>query len=302
MIPTVDRVESLFHVIEACTKLKDPPLAAIVCESGGGRISEEFKKRLRSIQHVSLVNSEKRSSALQRNLLISNWLSNYPDVEFGLFLDDDTIPSIDYASRLLEILQRNPDVGGVSGTTAKQTRFRANSALVKIVARSFCLDGKPGSILRSGINVPIDPNEIEPVEVDWLFGCTMWRRDAIAQSRFPIEWMGYAIGEDVAFSMCVGKRWRLLVDPHAKLYSYIESQARSKWQSSYNELVHRHWIVKNRSDFRMVDTALFYWSVVGVTVYRLFMFMRRPSSITIAELKGTLIWIVSRTKSIEAHQ
>jgi hypothetical protein len=54
--------------------------------------------------------------------------------------------------------------------------------------------------------------------VEFLSGCNMaYRRAVLDELRFDERLSGYALGEDLAFSYAVSRRWRLVLTPAARL-------------------------------------------------------------------------------------
>ena len=275
MIPTVDRVDQLLGVIRALESQEVRPSKILVCDSSyeGNCTIEELESVTSS--PITLVHSPIKSSAVQRNVLLDLWHSDYQEIDFGLFLDDDTVPSDNYSSSLLEVLLSHPTVGGVSGVTVltssppeKPSHFEYG------ILRVFCLTGKPGSLLRSGINVGPNASWTHDVRCEWLFACSMWRREATQSVRFPNDWMGYAIAEDVYFSSQIARNWALIVAPKATLS--IDNWGPSITVPSLfrDEVVHRYRIVCDRPNQKFMDLVKFYWSNFGLLMLTSIAYLR----------------------------
>ena len=265
MIPTVDRTDKLLKVIQALNSQKVRPSRIMVCDSSSERSCKIEDLECLTSSPIDLIHSPIKSSAIQRNVLLDLWHADHREIDFGLFLDDDTIPSDNYSSSLLEVLISLPTVGGVSGVTISTfSPPRKTSSLEQGVLRMLCLTGKPGSLLRSGINVGPDASWTNYVRCDWLFACSMWRREATQTTRFPNDWMGYAIAEDVYFSTQISRNWTLIVVPKATLL--IDKYGPSITNPSLfrDEVVHRYRIVCDRPNQKFTDLIKFYWSNFGL--------------------------------------
>lgn len=265
MIPTVDRIHKLLKVIQALNSQEVRPSRIMVCDSSSERSCKIEDLECLTSSPIDLIHSPIKSSAIQRNVLLNQWHADYREIDFGLFLDDDTVPSNNYSSSLLEVLISNPTVGGVSGVTISTTTPpQKTSCLEQGVLRTFFLTGNPGSLLRSGINVGPDASWTHNVRCDWLFACSMWRREATQTTRFPNDWMGYAIAEDVYFSSQISRNWTLIVVPKATLL--IDNYGPSITNPSLfrDEVVHRYRIVRDRPNRKFTDLVKFYWSNFGL--------------------------------------
>jgi len=275
MIPTVDRIHELLKVIQALNSQEVRPSRILVCDS-----SSELSCKIEDLEcltssPIDLIHSPIKSSAVQRNVLLDRWHADYREIDFGLFLDDDTLPSDNYSSSLLEVLISQPTVGGVSGVTTLNTSPpQKTSCLEQGVLSLFFLTGKPGSLLRSGINVGPDASWTNYVRCDWLFACSMWRREATKSTRFPNDWMGYAIAEDVYFSSQISRDWTLIVVPKATLLIDKNGPSITNPSLFRDEVVHRYRIVCDRPDKKSMDLFKFYWSNLGVLMLTFLAYLR----------------------------
>lgn len=293
MIPTVDRIHELLKVIRALNSQEVRPSRILVCDS-----SSEFSCKIEDLEcltssPIDLIHSPIKSSAVQRNVLLDRWHADYREIDFGLFLDDDTVPSDNYSSLLLEVLISHPTVGGVSGVTTLSTSPpQKTSCLEQGVLRSFFLTGKPGSLLRSGINVGPDASWTNYVRCDWLFACSMWRREATETIRFPNDWMGYAIAEDVYFSSQISRDWTLFVVPKATLL--IDKYGPSITNPSLfrDEVVHRYRIVCDRPNKKTMDLFKFYWSNFGLLILTFLAYLRTRDRHFLDRLVGVAIGLL----------
>jgi glycosyltransferase involved in cell wall biosynthesis len=62
--------------------------------------------------------------------------------------------------------------------------------------------------------------------VDFLRGIAFYRREVFEQDRYSDFFTGYGFGEDVYFSLLLGRRWRLMVDGEAYSYHLQSPSAR----------------------------------------------------------------------------
>lgn len=173
------------------------------------------------------------------------------------FVDDDTLITPSY----IEAIRRefaDEAVGGVGGVMSNAPEPRPS-----LSARFFLLDSRrPGAVLSSGRNI-LATGIAEACDVQWLSGCAMsFRRRVLATEPFDEELGGYCMGEDVEYSLRVGRRWRLRVTPAAVLEHRTSPVNRmSPVRYSAAEMVARYRRVRRYG--RRIDIAWFWWSAVG---------------------------------------
>lgn len=290
MIPTLNRVESLTNVVSEILCQNVPATSILICDSSNQAIHDSLVRQINELgtSQIKVLHTQIQSSALQRNLLLEEWLESHRDCTYGLFIDDDTVPRRDYACRLMTLLEINGLVGGVSGVTrTAQYNSKPTRMFERFLLKCFQLDGSPGTLLRSGINVGPSPTWSTPQEVEWLFGCSMWRRSAVLGTRFPETWMGYAIGEDVYFSTQVSRSWVLVTDPSAHLIIDQAGASSSRRETFKFEVIHRFQIVRDRPHRRNSDFLLYSWSIFGVLLLSGFAYLRTRRQIFLERVLGT---------------
>ena len=204
--------------------------------------------------------TEIKSAATQRNLGVVN--SNLEDVQFLLFLDDDTRPSSDYVPRLMNVLKSTQEVVGCSGVTLP--RAKPYSGWKSLYYRLFLISGnKGGRLLKSGTNVPVLYNQNGIFKVDWLFGCAMWRTEIFNHVMYSDNLPGGALGDDVIFSTRAGFYGDLFVDTGAVLDHFLSPTNRpSPHVSECRNVRNRYEVVKQLNGY-LVPRLAFWWFIVG---------------------------------------
>lgn len=137
--------------------------------------------------------------------------------EIILFLDDDVLLEPEYSAAILDLFAEDAaqTLGGVTG--ALRVEYAPG---VERFLRFFGMDGRrPGALLPSGFGVLVREGRLSaPGPVEWLSGCNMaYRRAVFAEFHFDQRLGSYGWGEDRDFSVRVGRKWRLLATPHARL-------------------------------------------------------------------------------------
>ncbi len=123
--------------------------------------------------------------------------------------------------------------------------------------------------MSSGFNYdPYDPG-MKLTYTDWLSGgVTVWRSNIFQEYSFDEWFSGYGAYEDVDFSYRVGKKYRLAVNPCAKVqHLYMDTQKKANnYRIGKKEALNRLYFVKKhrelsvfRSLWASVGESLSYW-------------------------------------------
>lgn len=153
------------------------------------------------------------------------------------FLDDDVEIGADYFHHVLRAFNADPSVVGVGGMV-----LGASPGIPSLGSRLGLRNSlKKGRVLRSGFNVGcFDLSLLATVE--WLPGCSMsYRTSALDGQMFDERRRGYSTGEDVDFSMRVGKKGVLLHVPAARLVHHQSPKNRAKLPAIVASAVHSRW-------------------------------------------------------------
>ena len=157
----------------------------------------------------------------------------YAAEPFILFMDDDILFEPECLARLWGALNSNPELGGVNAMITNQ-RYSPPGRLTRKLLT--CLHGRrlasyAGRCVGPAFNLlPEDrPDLPEVVTVDWLnLGCTLYRREAMPDPPFPDTFTGYSMGEDLALSLTVGRRWRLANARARPVFTTTASRERTR--------------------------------------------------------------------------
>src|SRR5581483_219754 len=146
------------------------------------------------------------------------------------FLDDDVTVDENFAANVMRAFEQPGmrDVGGLTGYdllhygTPLSLRYRVRRML------GYYPDRRPGALGLCGCTVPLSSEA--PFSgfrtVGWLPGfCMIYRRDAILVMRFDERLPAYG-AEDAAFSMAVGRRWRLVLWGDLRLRHHADPTSR----------------------------------------------------------------------------
>jgi GT2 family glycosyltransferase len=269
IIPTRDRPAYLTQTISALERQEHPADRIVIVDASDSERGEEVSATCaRRLIPITVLKAHVPSLTGQRNQGIDHVLDTMRDVRIVQFMDDDVLPAPDYLGKVARILAADlsKSIGGVSGVT-EHVSSRA-SARYEAFMRLFLLHGgRPGTMRASGINVPVSREAKELVEGDWLIGCSAYRVEVLRRLRFWEGQHGYVLFEDVEFSVRVARRWRLVVDPSARLW---HAQASTHDQDLYllarQFIRNRHHVVSRCLPTRGRHLA-YWWSTLGYFLF-----------------------------------
>jgi glycosyltransferase involved in cell wall biosynthesis len=184
------------------------------------------------------------------------------------FLDDDVVLEPGYLDAIAELFEVDPGLGGAEGTVA-MAPLRGRRRLANAFRRVFLMNalGRSRGVKRSGF-VAYDawPRTVQLVTS--LVGCNMtYRREVFRRFRFD-EWFdGYGLCEDQDFSWRVGRVWRLVQTPHARLEHRLSPVERAKLPALHEMTTVNHWyFVQKNLPPGVLTWLAFCWSELGELV------------------------------------
>lgn len=266
VIATRNRSEFLVQVIDALVKQSEPPLIVVIADASD---QEEFQANQRIISRCGLdikhLFSPVRSLTHQKNMAVRVVLSQL-STRFIQVLDDDTIPDSAHLATLRNTLYSNPDAVGASGITIPRWTRPNKPAPIRAAFRICGLDSRiHGQVTGAGIGIPVDTSLPEVQESQWLFGCSMWRREVFLLLHYAPDFLGSGLFEDLEFSTRARHFGRLLVDPSATLlHRMAESGRPDSFLYSYRFIRNRRRVIHNLRTKRSL--LLFPLSIVLQTI------------------------------------
>ena len=145
------------------------------------------------------------------------------------FLDDDAILAPDYFQQLLPVFL-NVEIGAAAGLVIEPDRHE--SALRKKLFRFFYAgpfrQDRDGQFSHQSAGLHL---------TNTLPGVGAYRRHIFDEFVFDENLLGPAIGEDVDFSYRVGRRWRMVIEPSAKVYHYPSPDERLDMRANFSHKV-----------------------------------------------------------------
>ena len=150
-----------------------------------------------------------------------------------LFFDDDVRLLPDYIERVLEVYERDPNgqVGGVGGFVVNTKRMTLPRLFRYALDLGFGISGlREGRVLRSGFCTDFGETPFpltDRATVEFLPGAAFsFRREVFEHYAFRPGFRDVALGEDKDFTVRVGRRYRLVLQPAARIFHYESGRMR----------------------------------------------------------------------------
>jgi GT2 family glycosyltransferase len=231
VICTRNRIDDVKRCLASVEAARYVPGRILVVDSSDGRETEEYCAQ--SDVPITYIRAP-RGLTIQRNIALAEVRE-----EIVHFVDDDVEVEPDYFRELIQVLRDSPHAAGVGGAMAGAGASRP-ALIQRLILKSSL---RPGLVLRSGYNTGCY-NSPNPINVDWLPGCSMsFRMSAICGLKFDERRKGYAPGEDVDFGLKALERGPLLYTPTARLTHHLSPTNRADLPEMVRASVHSRWIL-----------------------------------------------------------
>ncbi|MEP7305888.1 MAG: glycosyltransferase family 2 protein [Acidobacteriota bacterium] len=249
VIATCHRAQALSRTLASLLAQDALPAELFVVDAsvdGATRLEvEALAAKLSDRCAVRWMLAEASGAAAQRNQGVI--VATQP---FVWFFDDDIIFEPHCVARLWRAINADPSIGGVNATITNQGYHSPGP-----ISRTLftLLDGRrrrsfAGRVIGPAVNLlPEDrPDLPDAVPVEWLnTGCTIYRRSALPKPPFDPIFSGYSMMEDLALSLRVGRKWRLV---NARTARIVHDSQPSEHKSDVGamakmELVNRYYVM-----------------------------------------------------------
>jgi GT2 family glycosyltransferase len=222
VIPTKNRPAALSHAIASLLASSFVPNEFVIVDASDSEESAIAVRRLFDAitagTGVIMQRALRAGAAAQRNQAVAQASNKYV-----LFCDDDIICEPDCIERLWAALAKDNEIGGANAMIMNQSYSRPGKLLRTVLAAL----GEPengsyaGRIVGPAINfLPQDGTDMPAtMPVQWLnTTCTLYRRDLLPDPPFDLFFTDYSLREDVALSLRVGARAKLVNVPAARIF------------------------------------------------------------------------------------
>lgn len=276
ILPTCNRHEILQRTLESLNEQNHFPQELIIVDASDDYNLIEFIVRAINLQSdVIHIKARKKGSASQRNEGME-----HSNNQYIFFFDDDIIFEDGCIKELWTQIQNNDDCGGISANITNQ-HFNTPSLFSKIyywILGADLTKPLPGKCIGAAITFlpEYNPNFKGCTEMDWLHtGCTLYRKSALPNPVFDNHFTGYSLMEDLALSLRVAKKWKLLNSSKARIF-HDSQQSLEKTnikRMAEMDLANRYYIMKNiqnKNGFKIFSQLLIQQFLGGLTSKEIF--------------------------------
>jgi len=271
VICTYKRAASLQRFLDSLAVQDEQPDQLIIVDASPTDETEQMLRAYANIEALAdnmlyfRVGEPLKGLPRQRNFAL-RWVTT----DLVAFFDDDIVLLPNCLKEMVQAHRSSREQVAGIGAFAQSEIWPPGSIPLWRVRRLLRMmpDLKPGRYHRSGVSTPWDllaPTE-EMIEGDWLSGCAMMWKTAIAQELgFNERFQGYALGEDLDFSLRARGKGKLLVVGKAHVLHLYEMSGRPDhfswgYMAIYNRYnIHRRLL----PDRTWRDTAwfIYVWTV-----------------------------------------
>ncbi len=251
ILPTRHRAPLLRRFLESLHAQSVLPAEIVVCDASEDGATASVVSDARSAWKDERITwrylrADRAGLAPQRNQAVAAATQRY-----AWFLDDDVILEPACCEMMQRTLEAHEDVGGVTATITNQG-YTAPGKFVRRLMRWFENGAErptyAGACVGPGYTfMPDTSQDIAPLSrVEWLIGCcSMYRKSLLPEPAVPDHFEQGALGEDLAASLSVGQRSRLLHVRDARCYhdSQGGSHKRSRRALADQGLRNRYYIM-----------------------------------------------------------
>jgi len=234
--------------------------------------------------------------------------------ELLIMLEDDVVLFDDYIEQLVQTFEKydhDGSLGGVGGIIDNESLSLFERVFERMPFILFGISGwREGKVLRSGFATDYGRTGF-PVkdvsEVDFLLGgVSSFKRKVFDEFQFSNRYRsasGYGQGEDKEFSFRVSKKYKLLVNPKARLCHYPAPK------KNFNRFIKGRAFILSRYYFFVesvkkspVDWLFFWFAILGYILYasaRVLLSFKKKEWL---RLKGTLAGVMDiiRQRSLDS--
>jgi glycosyltransferase involved in cell wall biosynthesis len=188
--------------------------------------------------------------------------------EYLFFFDDDVVLKENFIKVICDTFY-NFESNGVGGVMGRIINISSSTKIWdQLFKRIFFLsDVGKGRVKISGLpSIRID-NHISFVE-SLSGGCTAYRKKVLEDYRFDENLKGYAYLEDVDFSFRVGKKYRLVYQPKAKLSHFPSTYLTADRRALKKQLVqHQIYLFRKNMPNNFQHYSGLWVSLIGNLIY-----------------------------------
>ena len=294
IIPTYNRPKELTDCIQSIVEQTIKPDEIIVVDDGN--LQELPLKNKCELLGIRYIYHKKKTRGLTGSRNVGIRLAS-GDILF--FLDDDTVLFSNYIEEIVRtyFFSSGAEVMGVGGVIANTKPLSLAHRLRRLSDFLFLASSpKEGKILPSGFSADYGTTGFpikKITDVDFLSGgVSSFKKEVFESFSFSEKYKGYGMGEDKDFSFRVARKFRLVVNPRAKLYHYESPKMRFDKARETKEIAFgRYHLFNDYLRKNIWCWFLFYYALFGYLFGRTIIFCLSPKKGNWQRMKGILMAI-----------
>lgn len=267
IIPTKDRPDELFMLLEQLKLFKISFLEIIVIDSS----NVEIKRYLKKICDKFSANlyTTWASTSHQRNIGLIKKKKSL----FTMFLDDDVVffkNSFFEMNKVIAKYQSNRSVSGFIFNQLLDEKIKLFEKIKtsKLIESLGLYSSKPGKIMSSGWHTKI-LNVKNDTYADWAYtAASIYKSKDIYNCRFNERFGTYGYLEDLDFSLNLKKKNKKFIIAHKAIFLHPTNIDRSSFNFGIVEVFNRYMIVKkynlNKKNFLLAVLLKFVILFLGI--------------------------------------
>lgn len=203
VIPTYNRVNSLFLTLESYYEHKEKIFEIIIVDQSLESVEHKIKKKFSEIK-IKYIHHPFPSLTKARNIGIKNI-----EGDLVIFSDDDIELKKETIDNIVEILKTNNEISLIGGLDLLEIKNLYRKIRIKDIFSGICGRKQLGKLKFGNTgaaifgNFPIDLVENEMIETDWAMGfffCCRTENIKKWNMLFDEELVSYAYAEDLDFT------------------------------------------------------------------------------------------------------
>jgi len=238
VIPTRNRDEDLRELLHSILDQTILPIEVIVVDDSDNLSTKILVERLREVFSDKGIllkyvrgKEENRSISAARNLGAKESTG-----KIVFFMDDDTLPRMDYIEKILDVYKKYPNAVGVQGSMNLHIGSALGNAVNKVLFQPY-VEKNSCRVHAAGMSFPSPLTRI--IRSQWLSGTnSSYKKEVLKDFEWDENLRRYSLCEDVDLSFRVLRRHpnSLYSTPYARIVHKFSPVARTKTR----ELIYRH--------------------------------------------------------------
>ena len=276
VICTYRRMEDLLKCLDSVYAAEFIPNRVMVVDGDQGKgVSAVLHERFPKVEYLQC----DTGLTLQRNYA----LDCIQNEDLVYFIDDDTILGKNYFQAVRNVFLQFDVIGvGASQLPHKKLKIRTLDRVLGIVSN------QEGCVTKSGLNMGRYSGE---GYCNWLPGCAMtYKAQQIASLRFDVRRKGYALGEDVDFSLRASLIGRLYWSS-VPIITHNQSPTNRMAKEKLIRGNIRHKWTLYRDGFSNIRFLPLAWSFLGELIFWVILLFRSRKLIYLSYFRATCLGV-----------